>query len=433
MPEEGSMNRADFLAGAATSASALLGAPSGGSRRRVRFGANYVPSRTWWYLWSDWDPDGVRRDLHDVAALGMDHIRIQLLWPEFQSNAAAVSSQNIARLVSLLGIADEFALDVEVTVLDGQLSGFLFVPAYLLDNANGRVRNFMREPALIQAQLRLFETIARAVRSHPRFLGFDIANEIYWFTQPLHVAFTPAQGDAWMQELLNQCERFAPGKLHVNGVDKWPYEAGQPQGFTRTALARAGGASVVHPWAGFGPIYPQYGPLSTAATHYAEFLLQYMQAFSANGTRMLWIEEDGCSKVWMREDLIPQWAQASIRNAASCDHLFGITWWCSHDVNPRFTGFNRLEYDLGLYTNDRRLKPLGRALADLIAEFDRRPPAVLRRASAFVIADATGSDSLLARYVEAVESGLHPQFVRASRAADEGYLRKRGITQLIRA
>jgi hypothetical protein len=426
------LNRKSFLGAAGASAAAMTISPANARvRRRVRFGVNYVPTRTWWYLWSDWDADEVRRDLHDVAALGMDHVRIQLLWPEFQSNAAAVSAQNLSRLVQLLDIAHGDGLQVEVTVLDGQLSGFLFVPAYLIDNADGHVRNFITDAALIHGQLALFDALARAAGTHPAFLGFDIANEIYWFTQPLHVDFTPAQGDAWMGQLLAHCGHAAPRGFHVNGVDKWPYEADRAQGFTRNALARAGSASVVHPWAGFGPIYPKYGPLSVEATHYAEFLLQYMQAFSAGGSRTLWIEEDGCSKVWMHEDLIPHWAQASIRNAASCDHLFGITWWCSHDVNQKLRGFNRLEYDLGLYTNDRRLKPLGRAIRDLIAEFDRKPPAVMRRSAALVIRDNAGSDGILERYANAIRAGTHPQIVLASRSTDRAYLDARGITQLV--
>jgi hypothetical protein len=428
------MNRSTFLSASAAAAAAIAVSPASAwaRARRVRFGANYVPTRTWWYLWNDWDADEVRRDLHDVAALGMDHIRIQLLWPEFQSNTAAVSGQNIARLVQMLDIAHAAGLDVEVTVLDGQLSGFLFVPAYLIDNSDGHVRNFITDPALVRVQLALLHALARALANHPAFLGFDIANEIYWFTQPLHVNFTPPQGDAWMAQLLGHCERVAPKKMHVNGVDKWPYEADEAQGFTRNALARDGAASVVHPWAGFGPIYPKYGPLSVEATHYAEFLLQYMQAFSAHGSRMLWIEEDGCSKVWMREDLIPRWAEASIRNAASCDHLFGITWWCSHDVNPRLRGFNRLEYDLGLYTNDRRLKPLGRMVRDLIAEFDRTPAQVAPRPAALVIRDNAGSDGILERYAHAIRSGTRPQIVLASRSTDRAYLNARGITHLLR-
>lgn len=423
------VSRREFVAGAGA-ALAAASAPAASAkphRRRVRFGVNYVPSEHWWYSWGDWKRDSIARDLDDVAALGADHVRIQLLWPYFQPNADYVSGVHVARLVQLLDEAHRRSLDVEVTVLDGQLSGFLFAPAFLIDNQDGHIRNIITDPKLLAVQKRLFAALAREVASHPAFLGFDISNEVYWFTQPLHIDFTPAQGDAWMRELLAYCAIVAPGKFHVNGVDKWPYESSKPGAFTRYALARTGSASCVHPWAGFSPVFQKYGPLSTAATHYAEFYLQYMQAFSADGARTLWIEEDGCSKQWMNESLIPRWAEASVRHAASCDHLFGITWWCSHDVNPRLSGFNKLEYDLGLYTNDRKMKPLGRLYRDLIAEFDRRPPEVRPRPRALVIADEAGADEIFARYMGAVENGAGPQIVLESRARDQAYLRARGI------
>ncbi len=431
MPE---FTRGEFLTGTGALLASASGppAPKRKHRRRVRFGVNYVPSKNWWYTWGDWDRDSIRHDLDDVAALGVDHIRIQLLWPYFQPNAQYVSAQHVARLVSLLDDAHARSLDVEVTVLDGQLSGFLFTPAFLIDNQDGHIGNIIVDTKLMAVQKRLFAALAREVASHSGFMGFDISNEVYWFTQPLHMKYTPAQGDAWMSQLLAYCEEIAPGKFHVNGVDKYPYEASQPNAFTRHALARTGSASCVHPWAGFSPVFQKHGPTSTAATHYAEFFLQYMQAFSQDGNRTLWIEEDGCSKQWMPESLIPDWAQASVRNAVSCDNLFGLTWWCSHDVNPRFSGFNTLEYDLGLYTNDRRLKPLGRTFASLVAEFDRRPPAVLERPHALVIADNAGADDVFERYMQAVRNGMRAQFVLESRTSDRAYLQRRGIATLHR-
>jgi hypothetical protein len=429
--ESARLNRQTFLAICAAAVAALRTGPAHAAiRRRVRFGVNYVPSAHWWYSWGDWNRDSIRRDLDDIAALNADHIRIQLLWPQFQPNAAAVNDEAISRLEQLLDDGESVGLDVEVTVLDGQLSGFLFVPAFLIDNQNGRVRNIVTDSAAITAQKRLFAALAQRIGKHRRFMGFDIANEIYWFTQPLHIDFTPTQGDAWMEGLLAYCESVAPGKFHVNGVDKWPYE-GPAQGFTRKALLRAGSASCVHPWAGFGPIYPKYGPLSAAATHYAEFLVQYMQAFSADGKRTIWIEEDGCSKQWMHEALIPRWALASMQNAYGCNYLYGVTWWCSHDVNARFTGFNKLEYDLGLYTNDRKLKPLGRALRDLVREFDKVPPEPAKRPAALVIPDTMGSDDLLPHYIGHLRSGVGPQVVLASRSHDPAYLKARGIMELI--
>jgi len=436
------ISRRDFVA-TGLSAAALaavagipaLAASEAPKARRVRWGVNYVPSRNWWYSWGDWHPDSIRRDLEDVAALGVDHMRIQLIWPEFQPNASYVSEEKLDRLTQLLDFADEARLDVEVTVLDGQLSGFLFIPSWLVDNQTGKVHNFIADPALVEAQVFLFETLGRRVGAHPRFLGFDISNEVYWATIPLGLPVTTAQGDAWMRALIRACERVAPGKMHVNGVDKYPYEDDTEHIFSRAALATTGAASVTHPWEGFGDVpgglYKQFGPLSTPAVHFTEFLIQLLHAYARDPRRPVWIEEFGCSKQWVEEALIPEWAEHSIRNSVSCANLYGMTWWCSHDPSPRFRGMDRLEYDLGLYTNDRRIKPMGKRLKELIASFDASPPAVLSRPHALVIADGAGADSVRDRYMKLVDSGVRAQIVRKSRARDKAYLLSHGITSLI--
>jgi hypothetical protein len=430
--------RRDFLAigmAAAALANASGGRAATAARRRIRIGVNYVPSRSWWYSWGDWNAESIRRDLDDVTSIGFDHIRIQLLWPEFQPNASYVSEEKLDRLSSLLDMAGAAGLDVEATVLDGQLSGFLFVPSWLIDNQTGKVRNFIVERPLIEAQQFLFDALGRRIGSHPRFLGFDIANEIYWATIPLGLRVTPAQGDAWARALIGTCDAVAPGKMHVNGVDKYPLEADTQQIFSRAGIASIGAASVTHPWEGFGDVpgglFARFGPLSTEATHFSEFLIQYLQAFAVDARRPVWIEEFGCSKQWVEEALIPRWAEASIRNAASCDGLFGLTWWCSHDPSTRFTGMNRLEYDLGLFTNDRKRKPIGAKLAEVVADFDAHPPAPIARREALVIDDGAGADSVRDRYMRLVDSGVRAQIVLRSRSTDKAHLAARGIESLI--
>ncbi|MEU5988331.1 hypothetical protein ABZ806_05100 [Spirillospora sp. NPDC047418] len=64
------------------SAPAHAAAPGRSRHRRVRFGVNYVPSKNWWFSWSDWDRRSIAADLDDIASLGMDHIRIMLIWSE---------------------------------------------------------------------------------------------------------------------------------------------------------------------------------------------------------------------------------------------------------------------------------------------------------------------------------------------------------------
>ena len=77
-------------AGASTPIGAAAPVSDRARHRRVRFGVNYVPSKNWWFSWADWDRRSVDADLRDIASLGMDHIRIMLLWSELQPNSTYV-------------------------------------------------------------------------------------------------------------------------------------------------------------------------------------------------------------------------------------------------------------------------------------------------------------------------------------------------------
>ena len=66
-------------------------------------------------------------------------------------------------------------------------------------------------------------------------------------------------------------------------------------------------------------------------------------------------------------DDLPRYARLLIDNALRAQP-WALTWWCSHDVDRRLTGFDDLEYDLGLLTVHNELKPIGIAVSQAIAE-----------------------------------------------------------------
>jgi hypothetical protein len=146
-----------------------------------RFGVNYVPRKRWWYCWLDWDQQAIEDDLSGIAGLGLDHIRMQCLWPYFQPGIGTVSEQALAHLHQLLDAADKVGLDVEVTVLNGWMSGLSFMPPWvapLVDPWHGKAGNIFTDPNVIEAEKLLFRRIAETVGGHRRFLGFDIGNEL---------------------------------------------------------------------------------------------------------------------------------------------------------------------------------------------------------------------------------------------------------------
>lgn len=428
-------------AAAATSRATLAGAAFAPSSAPAapRFGINYVPRKRWWFCWLDWDQQAILDDLGAVAALGVDHIRVQCLWPFFQPGMNVVSDQALANLRLLLDAADRNGLDVEVTVLNGWMSGFSFMPAWVtpLSGFSDRDKwNIFTNPDVIEAEKLLFRRIAETIGGHKRFLGFDIGNEM-GVLQILNNPVSMPAADAWATEILRYCDEVAPGRFHINGVDHTHWF--NDYGFSRENLATAGRASVVHSYIGFDGVLERYKYSDPAALHLAEYEIELAYAYHTDPNRRVWVEETGAMHAWMPESYIPEFMEQSLRNAMSTGKLWGVTWWGSHDVDPNIKGFNELEYQTGLLDHQNKPRPGGKKYAELIAEFRRSRPEAIARKTALVIPDRGlstnphGPDWKYATpYMKLIQQGVRPAIVLESRSGDESYLKARGITDLVR-
>ena len=398
-----------------------------------RFGLNYVPRKHWWYEWVDWDSQAISEDLDAIRNLGMDHIRIQCIWPIFQPGINYVDKTAIERLRNLLDLATKVDLDVQVTVLDGWLSGYSFLPPWIAPLSKSD--NLFTSAKAIEAEKLLFRSLAEAIGRHDRFLGFDLGNEIDVVAGVQGNAITTSEGDHWATTMLDELARIAPGKFHVNGVDHVPWF--QDSGFSRTNLATAGAATVVHCYAYWSGALKRYSYNDVANLHLLEYMVELAQAYHQNPSRKIWVEEFGVSDEWMPASYISPYTRALVQNAASSRNIWGFTWWCSHDIDPDIKGFLNLEYGLGLLDSKNRVKPIGRTIANLVQEMRTDPPKPQRRTVAVVIPSDTygkpGRDEwlLLDRFIEAIKKGTHPSIVLDNRATDESYLQSRGIEDLI--
>ena len=406
-------------------------------KQALRFGANYTPRKRWWYCWLDWDRQAVADDLSGVASLGMDHIRIQLLWPLFQPGISSVSDRSLENLRSLLDEADRAGLDVEITVLNGWMSGLSYLPAWVMPVAipeKGENWNIFTSRRVIDAEKLLFRRITETVGTHKRFMGFDIGNEM-GVLQALNNPVTAEQADAWGTEILSYCAEIAPGKFHVNGADHshWFSDIG----FTRPNLATTGSATVIHSYIYFDGILERYKYNDPASLHLADCEIEIAAAYQTDSNRRIWVEETGVANGWMPEEYKPVFMEHTVRNIAATGKAWGITWWSSHDVDRTIKDFNELEYTLGLLDIHNRPKPLGIKFKALAEELRRNPVQILPRSTALVIPD-TGAGKAgpadwkyATPYMKMIDQGKTPAYVLASRAKDEAYLRSRGITELV--
>jgi endo-1,4-beta-mannosidase len=406
----------------------------------LRFGANYVPRKGWWYCWQDWDQNAIIEDLNGVRGLGLDHIRIQCLWPIFQPGIGSISNSAVENLQSLLDAANQADLDVEVTVLNGWMSGLQYLPAWVAPlkvaygNQHGK-GNVFTDREVIDAEKMLFARLAKAVGRHRRFLGFDIGNEL-GVLQGISNPVTSPQADAWATEILAYCEAIAPGKFHVNGADDSHWFA--DFGFSRQNLANTGQATVAHCYVFFTGTLDRYKYSDPGSLHLAEYMVELAYAYQNDLGRRVWVEEVGTSAQWMPESYLPEFMDHTVRNVASTGKSWGVTWWSSHDIDPAIKGFDSLEYTLGLLDLQNKPKPLGRKFAALAEEMRRAPLEIPDRPLALVIPDhglaqkSWPTDWTYAKpFMDLITQGKRPTIVLQSRAHDEEYLKARGIVDLI--
>ena len=132
----------------------------------------------------------------------------------------------------------------------------------------------------------------------------------------------------------------------------------------------------------------------------------------------------------------------SLRPLLDTPNLWGVTWWCSHQVSRKLADLPELEYTLGLLDSDGHPKPAGLRLAELIVVERANPTAQVRRSTALSFDpgdEATGmgrsvadpSGELFTSWLARAASGTKPALVRSTKANDAGYLAARGITDVV--
>ena len=406
----------------------------------LRFGANYTPSTNWMHSWLSLNLDDVRRDFSSLADLGLDHVRILPLWTVLQPNRSLIRAEAIADVRAVVDAGAEFGLDVSVDVIQGHLLSFDFVPSWL---STWHDRNMFTDPAALSGQVALVERLAVALRDAPNFLGLTTGNEVNQFAASVHPSpwpVTTAEAANWISALLDAASAAAPTQEHVHSeYDAAWYLDGH--GFTPALAARLGAMTTVHSWI-FNGTAQRYGGRSIASDRHAEYMIEIARAFSTDPRRRTWLQEVGAPSNCLTDDEMPGFLEATVRHAARTENLWGVTWWCSHDVSRDLADFPELEYSLGLIDQRGQTKPLGRRFAEIIPELRRRSAPVPRTVGIVIEVDEDDTPAsrgslapggpVFEAWLAACRDGVDAAFVTSTTADDAAALAARGITELVR-
>lgn len=406
----------------------------------LRFGANYTPATDWMHAWMELDLDEVRRDFAGLAEIGLDHVRLFPLWTLLQPNRTLIREKALADVRAVVDVAAEFGMDASVDVIQGHLSSFDFVPSWLQTWHN---KNMFTHPEALSGQVDLVTRLGERIGDAKNFLGFTLGNETNQFSAANHPSpwpVTPDEAANWITTLLDAAVASAPNQEHVHSeYDAAWYMDGH--GFVPVHASRLGAMTTVHSWI-FNGTAQRYGGRSIASDRHAEYMIELARAFATDPDRAIWLQEVGAPSNCLTPEETPDFLEATLRSSARTENLWGVTWWCSHDVSRKMADFPELEYTLGLVDQDRNIKPIGRRFAELIPELRERQELPTRTLGIVVEVDPdetpvsrgdmSPGGSIFQAWVDACTDGVDPAFVTSIDAGKPEVLAARGITELVR-
>ncbi|HEY6627721.1 MAG TPA: cellulase family glycosylhydrolase [Acidimicrobiia bacterium] len=196
-------------------------------------GVNYWPRRKAMYWWGDFDAAEVRDEFEVIASVGMNVVRLFLLWDDWQPEPDMVSSERLEDFGTVCDIAAANGLGLDVTFFTGHMSGPNWSPRWLLDPgatshpspyvrqvvSGGRVvdsayRNMFHDPVALEAERLLLRTVVDAYRDHEASWMWNLGNEPDLFAHPN----SAAEGRAWVREMTALIRDLDPDHQVTTGL-----------------------------------------------------------------------------------------------------------------------------------------------------------------------------------------------------------------------
>lgn len=355
-------------------------------------GCNYWASHSGTAMWSDWRQEVVEADLRQLAAEGMQVLRVFPLWPDFQPlsllrgaamelrmgevplpdtefGRAGVSPVAMAHFKTFADIASRNNLKLIVGLLTGWMSGRHFFPR-AFDGLNN-----ITDPFSIQWQVRFVRCFVRHFRNHPAIMSWDLGNECNCMGHPT----SAAAAWNWTNSVANAIRLEDDSRLVVSGMHNL---APDSKALWRIQdQAELTDVLTTHPYPFFTP-HCAADPFNTIraclhATAESRF-------YADIGGKPCMAEELGSlGPMFASDDVAADNVRTALFSLWAHDCM-GLLWWCAYDQTELTHApydWTSLERELGLITAKRRPKPAiaeMKRFRDLVASmpFKTLPPRI---------------------------------------------------------
>jgi endo-1,4-beta-mannosidase len=237
------------------------------------------------YWWNDFDAGEVREEFAIIKEIGMNVIRLFLLWDDFQPEPTMVAKDKLDHLVDVADIAAEAGLGIDMTFFTGHMSGPNWSPRWLLGGnlppaahsqwlrdvvSEGKYtdkgyRNMFHDEVALDASRLLLKTVVSELKDHPSIWMWNLGNEPDLFAWPN----SSDEGAAWVKGMVDLIKDIDPNHpvtigLHGDGLHR-------DNGLRIDKVYAHADVAVMHsypmytPWAR-KPLDPDFVPFTCAVT-----------------------------------------------------------------------------------------------------------------------------------------------------------------------
>jgi hypothetical protein len=160
-----------------------------------------------------------------------------------------------------------------------------------------------------------------------------------------------------------------PHHLNVNGVDQQPWF--RDTTFSPRALIAQQRMPVMHCYPYWSGALKYGGPMDPPSTRLLAAMAALIRFYAGTSQKPIWAGEFNTCIPSFTQKQQAAWLEQAVMAAIQQ----GVNWfsyWDSHDLDPKFT-FNRVEYSLGLLTNNGQIKDQGRVFRELAKTYGGKP------------------------------------------------------------
>lgn len=331
-------------------------------------GCNYWAKNAGMYMWSQWRPDIIEKELEALSRHGTRVMRVFPLWSDFQPltgdcsgggayrsyrfrdnkplpNEAGVDDEMMKRFRTFCDMAQKHDIKLIVGIVTGWMSGRQFVPPVFEE------RNVLSDPEAVMWQTRFVKYFVKGLKDHPAIAAWDYGNECNCMGANAKAMFYN-----WMDHIAMAIRLADPSRPIVSGMH------GLSTKDSASAPIRLNGEIsdilCTHPYQYYVPGCGKeaFNTMRTELHPTAESVL-----YRDLGGKPCFVEEIGNLGTSCVSDERTAAGMRCTMFSAWANDLKGCLWWCNSDQEvldfPPYT-LTPNERELGMLRQDLTPKPL---------------------------------------------------------------------------